>query len=103
VTPPEATLVDGIFRARRKGNMRRIIRLFITALVLASAPLLTVAQQPAPQQQTETKSQTVYVTRTGKKYHRDGCRYLRSSRIPVSLKDAKDRGYTPCSVCKPPR
>lgn len=31
----------------------------------------------------------VYVTRTGSKYHRDGCRYLSRSRIPISLRDAK--------------
>lgn len=45
---------------------------------------------------------TVYVTRTGEKYHRDGCRYLSRSRIPTSLKDAK-LGYTACSVCRPPQ
>ena len=44
---------------------------------------------------------TVYITRTGKKYHRAGCRYLSKSQIPISLEDAKRRGYTPCSGCKP--
>ena len=43
---------------------------------------------------------TVYITRTGKKYHRGSCSYLRSSKIPISLSDAK-RGYSPCSVCQP--
>ena len=43
---------------------------------------------------------TVYITRTGKKYHRGSCRYLRSSKIPISLTNAK-RGYSPCSVCDP--
>jgi hypothetical protein len=45
---------------------------------------------------------TVYITETGTKYHRDGCRYLSKSKIPISLSDAKARGYTPCSVCNPP-
>lgn len=45
---------------------------------------------------------TVYVTRTGAKYHRAGCRYLSKSQIPISLKDAKAR-YSPCSVCNPPQ
>jgi len=49
---------------------------------------------------TDTKSQEVYVTRTGKKYHRDGCSHLKS-RIPISLADAK-KSYTPCKVCSPP-
>lgn len=44
----------------------------------------------------------VYVTRTGHKYHRDGCRYLRKSKIPMTLKEAKEAGYEPCSVCDPP-
>lgn len=46
---------------------------------------------------------TVYITQTGKKYHRDGCLSLRRSRIPVSLIEAKKKGYVPCSVCQPPR
>jgi hypothetical protein len=47
------------------------------------------------------EAQTVYVTRTGSKYHRGDCRYLHSSKIETKLTDAK-ANYTPCSVCKPP-
>ena len=54
---------------------------------------------PAPD--TESEGQ-VYVTRTGGKYHRDGCGSLRRSRIPISLAEAK-RKYGPCGRCKPPR
>ena len=43
---------------------------------------------------------TVYITRTGEKYHRSSCSYLRYSKISISLTDAK-RQYSPCSVCKP--
>jgi len=35
------------------------------------------------------------------KYHRDGCRYLSKSKIPISLSDAQAQGYEPCSVCRP--
>jgi competence protein ComEC len=45
----------------------------------------------------------VYVTRTGEKYHSAGCQYLSQSCIPMSLEDAVDEGYTPCSKCNPPR
>ncbi len=45
---------------------------------------------------------TVYITRTGAKYHRAGCRYLAKSMIPIDLGRAEARGYGPCSVCKPP-
>jgi endonuclease YncB( thermonuclease family) len=48
-----------------------------------------------------TKQQTVYITKTGTKYHNDGCRHLSKSRIPISLNDAAGR-YSPCSVCHPP-
>ena len=47
-------------------------------------------------------SQTVYVTRTGEKYHDDGCRYLSKRKIETTLKKAKESGYGACSVCKPP-
>ena len=43
----------------------------------------------------------VYITETGSKYHRDGCRYLSQSKIEITLSDALASGYTPCSVCKP--
>jgi hypothetical protein len=47
-------------------------------------------------------SQTVYITKTGKKYHVQTCRYLSRSSIAISLSDAIASGYTPCSVCNPP-
>jgi hypothetical protein len=49
----------------------------------------------------EPREVTVYVTRTGTKYHRAGCSYLKSS-IPMLLSKAKAEGYTPCSRCNPP-
>lgn len=46
-----------------------------------------------------TQSTTVYVTNTGTKYHKSWCSYLRKSKIPISLSDAKSYGYTACSRC----
>lgn len=46
---------------------------------------------------------TVYITRTGKKYHRGSCSYLRKSKTPISLEDARAKGYTPCRRCNPPK
>jgi hypothetical protein len=43
----------------------------------------------------------VYVTKTGNKYHRENCRCLRCSRIPVKLRDAIKRGYGSCGICRP--
>ena len=44
---------------------------------------------------------TVYITRTGSKYHRSGCRYLRRSMIKTTKNDAVSIGYSACSICKP--
>ena len=43
----------------------------------------------------------VYITNSGTKYHRLGCRYLRKSSLDIELDAAKKAGYTPCKVCKP--
>ena len=44
----------------------------------------------------------VYVTRTGQCYHNGTCSYLRKSKVPMKLSEAKMR-YRPCSKCGPPQ
>lgn len=44
---------------------------------------------------------TVYITKTGTKYHRGSCRYLRQSKIKISRSQAIAQGYKACKVCKP--
>lgn len=56
--------------------------------------------KPSPAPETDNKEE-VYITNTGKKYHRGNCRYLKSSKIPISLEKAKSDGYEPCKVCRP--
>lgn len=46
-------------------------------------------------------AQTVYTTKTGEKYHKGSCKYLKYSKKEITLKKAKLLGYTSCSVCKP--
>lgn len=41
----------------------------------------------------------VYVTKSGRKYHKQGCSYLKSSSIMMSLKQALMEGREPCSRC----
>ena len=41
---------------------------------------------------------TVYVTKTGTKYHLDGCRFLSNSRIPMPRDEAL-QSYELCGVC----
>ena len=49
----------------------------------------------------EYYSQTVYVTDTGDCYHEEWCSYL-ESKHPVTLQQAINQGYRPCSYCNPP-
>lgn len=65
--------------------------------ITTKAPVVTNPSTTSP-----VISQTVYITDTGTKYHREGCRFLEKSKIPVSLSKAKEMGYTACSVCDPP-
>ena len=48
----------------------------------------------------EPEEPTVYITNTGDKYHRAGCRYLKDSKIEKKLSEVA--GKAPCGVCNPP-
>jgi len=81
-------------------------KLFLLTLLCASllVPVTGVwAQaQPVAQSTQDSQSATVYITRTGKKYHLAGCRYLKS-KIKTTVKEAHANGYTACKVCHPPQ
>lgn len=47
------------------------------------------------------KAQTVYITKTGKKYHTYTCNFLKYSKKEIELDKAVYLGYTPCKMCKP--
>jgi micrococcal nuclease len=44
---------------------------------------------------------TVFITRTGTKYHRAGCRYVAADATALPLEQAAAR-CAPCSACRPP-
>ena len=46
-------------------------------------------------------AQTVYTTKTGEKYHKETCRYLKYSKKILTIDKAITLGYSACSVCKP--
>lgn len=48
-----------------------------------------------------SRSETVYITESGKKYHRLGCKYLKSSRQAISRSKARASGHSACTVCDP--
>ena len=55
-----------------------------------------------PASQPATDDVIVYVTEQGHKYHRKECQFVRNGATAITLREAKDKGYTPCSRCKPP-
>ena len=44
----------------------------------------------------------VYVKEKGKKYHKRNCKVAGAGKTGIKLSEALKRGYTACSVCKPP-
>jgi hypothetical protein len=88
-------------------------RSYSLAILLAFLALSTSVRAQKPADTTKiaiTKSDTtkldkqtdstVYITKSGKKYHRAGCIYLGKSAIAIKLSDAK-KYYQPCKRCKP--
>lgn len=90
--------------------------ILLCLLLLANNSVFSMGESPSSQQQSigvsepasvatateQNKTHTVYITKTGKKYHRANCRYLKYSSIPIGLDNAVELGYMPCSVCDPP-
>ena len=83
--------------------LRRILHVLLLLLalaLLASQPVACTPKRATSEQSAAEKAEcTVYVTRTGKRYHKEGCSSLRASRIPMSRKEAQQRGHTPCQRC----
>ncbi|MEI0518059.1 hypothetical protein [Brachyspira murdochii] len=67
--------------------MKKIIKLIIIFTILISSNI--------------TAANIVYITKTGKKYHIQNCRTIKGEAYKISLSEAKNKGYTPCKVCKP--
>ena len=49
----------------------------------------------------DPSGEVVYITRTGIRFHKGTCRYLRRSKLPITVGEAETKGYTPCKVCTP--
>ena len=62
----------------------------------ASNPTLTPAPLSAPT--TAPPAEIVYITGSGEKYHRKGCK---RSEKPISKKEAIAKGYRACDKCNP--
>ena len=65
------------------------------ALLARAAVLSVVFVMPA------TTADQVFLSATGKKYHRQNCRTLKYKPKPISRKEAEKNGYVACMVCHP--
>lgn len=80
--------------------------LTLIALTLTSSPAQVNTSARITKAATATVEptrveQTVYITRTGAKYHRGDCQYLRQSKFAIKKSEAIAQGYEPCKVCRP--
>ena len=93
-----------VFRTDRQG----------TIIMTSNGNGISVAgqnqRQDGSQSHTETKSKkaaaavgskTVYVTKSGSKYHTADCYMLKSSPRSLTEKQALEEGYEPCGICDP--
>jgi len=64
-------------------------------------PVVTAepTEVPAPVVENETSDETVYVGKTGTKYHDKSCRTLKNGAYPMSLSEALEEGREACKVC----
>ena len=70
--------------------MKKLLGFFLAVFILVSPALAAGGNT------------VVYITRTGECYHTGSCRYLKKSKIEITLADAVARGYRACKVCCPP-
>jgi len=79
--------------------------IFLLALSLSAVPPATAGKAgPAGEKKvTKTASEIhVYIKEGGKRYHKKNCPAVPTGKTRVTLREAVDRGYTPCKVCDPP-
>lgn len=72
------------------------------AAAQAQAQTEVQQQAQATSQAQQDNDPIVYITNTGGKYHRAGCRFLKQSQIEKHLSEVKG-SYEPCGVCNPPQ
>lgn len=74
-----------------------------TIVATSTGKIITFdAKETKIKESTTISNDTVYLTKTGTKYHREECSMLKNSKIKTTVKKAKKDGYEPCSKCNPP-
>lgn len=73
-----------------------------TSQPAASQPAVAASQPAGNSPSTgASNSPVVYVAKSGSKYHRPTCSFVKRGATAISLHDALERKLTPCTRCKP--
>lgn len=59
----------------------------------------SAANNSAEASSNTNKTTTVYIGKTGTKYHKQSCSTLKGKGIPISIEEAREQGRQPCKVC----
>ena len=88
-----------------QGSRKRFWLKVLLSLLLVLGSFGSALTVPSPvfakAKYSDQTEHSVYITKTGKKYHRAGCRYLKWSRVEVSRSKAIELGKEPCKICRP--
>ncbi len=81
--------------------MKQLV-LALVLVMLAMLAFASLGHSAPPRPTTKPVKDIVYITKSGKKYHRTTCRTIKKSKkTEITRQDAVKKGYTACKVCKP--
>ena len=97
------TLVLALVLVRWKWDTVKALvqELFDTEWIYEIRSVKTKSSTPESAAKDHGPEESVYVTSSGTRYHRQGCRSLTPEAQTISLEDAKQH-YSPCNRCHPP-
>ncbi len=75
---------------------------FVSLLLISVILFCSCSAKPKEYTSDEAKEISVYITKTGEKYHKKSCDYLKYSKYEITLKEAIELKYDACLVCTPP-
>jgi hypothetical protein len=77
-----------LFNQNKEEEMRRLVPMLMCMLFLTTATFATAS------------AKDVYVTKNGKKYHTETCRWVKGREtIKMAEEEAIKKGLTPCGKC----
>lgn len=105
------TLISKVFRVNtddlnQKRIMRRMLILSAVFTIIIGAISYCFGYNNGFKYQpriSPDSSPYVCITPSGKCYHMHWCKTMRNTSIDISVKQAKEKGYVPCKLCKPDR